>query len=313
MFSWREPKDESQLEHNRKVMKELDLAISNFKKGKQPENENIRVKSKNNFIQYFEKYLKEKSSRASHFTLKKFKQFLVEEKRNPNFIEFEKIDKKFCLKFQDYLMANLTGVTPGHYFGGFKKILSEAHEDRLFDHHPAQYIRCKRYKCGRKDTLEKEVVEILLKADCRNPEVKRAAIVSIYTGLRWCDVSKLKWEDITCENVIKLKQSKTDELVEIPLHRAVAETLGKRGAGLVFKLPQQIPAMRTLRNWVKNVGIQKEITWHSLRHTCSILLQDLGVPLQTVAKILGHPTTANVFKTYQNSKLIKMRAAINML
>src|SRR6202035_3764559 len=97
------------------------------------------------------------------------------------------------------------------------KVLNVAHQKKLLNQNPVLYLKSKKHRVRKKHNLKRSEWDILLKADCPIPEVKRAAIVSLYTGLLWCDISKLNWENITFDNVIELKQSKTGEMVETPL------------------------------------------------------------------------------------------------
>jgi integrase/recombinase XerD len=63
----------------------------------------------------------------------------------------------------------------------------------------------------------------------------------------------------------------------------------------------------------KDAGIDKHITWHCLRHSISVLLQDNGTDAATVAGILGHTTTKYVHKTYQRYKIDSAVKAIATL
>jgi hypothetical protein len=75
--------------------------------------------------------------------------------------------------------------------------------------------------------------------------------------------------------------------------------LGERKEeGKVFDLPGQDGANKSLGAWVRSAGVSKHITWHSLRHSVSVILQDQGMSAQTVAGILGHKNTLQVNKTY---------------
>jgi len=154
--------------------------------------------------------------------------------------------------------------------------------------------------------------ETLMKAYCSNYEVKKAAIFSLYTGLRWCDVAELDWQALK-EKTIVITQEKTIVPLEIPLHPIAKEILGQRVKGKVFHLPTQDGANKVLGNWVLSAGIDKHITWHCLRHSISVLLQDKGTDAATVAGMLGHTTTKYVHKTYQRYKVSSAQEAINRL
>jgi len=47
--------------------------------------------------------------------------------------------------------------------------------------------------------------------------------------------------------------------------------------------------MRTcFKLWLKDAGIEKNITFHSFRHTYATLQLEFGTELYTVSKLLGH-------------------------
>jgi integrase/recombinase XerD len=136
---------------------------------------------------------------------------------------------------------------------------------------------------------------------------------SLYTALRWVDIKKLKWESIR-GGFAMVQQSKTSKPVVIPLHPHAIILLGEHQAeGLVFDLPTQDGANKALGQWIKSAGIEKHITWHSLRHTVSVILQDKGVEIQTVAGMLGHTSTQHVSKTYKRYRNEKAAEAIKLL
>ena len=43
-----------------------------------------------------------------------------------------------------------------------------------------------------------------------------------------------------------------------------------------------------LKNWLKETGITKHITYHCSRHTAATMLLTLGASIYVVSKILGH-------------------------
>jgi len=45
---------------------------------------------------------------------------------------------------------------------------------------------------------------------------------------------------------------------------------------------------QALASWVLSAGINKRVTFHVSRHTNATLLLSLGVPIETVSKLLGH-------------------------
>ncbi len=230
-----------------------------------------------------------------------------------DFISAIDINESLCERFRNYLLKNYNGETPSGYFMRFKRVLKAAKKDGYFKNNPAEDIAAK-------SNLNKKIKEILsadeylklLNTPCTNYEVKKAFVFSLYTGLRWADVKPLKWESVK-ENSIVIEQNKTGVSLEVPLHETALKILGERKEGLVFHLPTADGANKVLRKWSTDAGLGKHITWHSARHSFSVLLQQNGVDLATVAGMLGHTTTKYVQQTYKRYLQNNAKEAIKKL
>lgn len=268
-------------------------------------------KIKHNFLDFYEEFVNDnkrpgnKSLSCSFSSLKKF--------IGKDHISATDITENFCERFRAYLLDNLEGETPGDYFMRFKRVIKAATKQGYFRVNPAEDVKVKVHPSKQKDILEAKEYIQLMKTPCSNQEVRRAAIFSLYTGLRWCDIEPLGWADVLEDSVILSAQTKTGVRVEVPLHPIAKKVVENRMVGKVFDLPTQDGANKTLKEWVKRAGINKHITWHSLRHSMSVLLQDAGVDIATVAGLLGHTTTKYVHKTYQRYRKNSGQEAIKKL
>jgi len=162
-----------------------------------------------------------------------------------------------------------------------------------------------------KEFLEAEEYIKLLETPMYNQEVKKAFVVSCYTGLRFCDVKLLKREDVQSDSITtRIIQKKTNKPVTLTLHPIVKAILEKKMTGIsnhknrifVFSLPTANGCNKALDLWVKKAGISKYITWYCARLSFSILLQDANVDTATVALMLGHTTTRHVNETYKRHR-----------
>jgi len=153
---------------------------------------------------------------------------------------------------------------------------------------------------------------LLLKTPCSNDNVRTAFIFSLYSGLRWCDIKTLRWDNVKTETV-ELIQNKTQVKVEIPLHPILKSIIGERKTGLIFRLPSADGAYKILKTWSQNAGLNKSITWHCARLSFSVLLQDEGVNAATVAGMLGLTSTRLVEVTYQRYRIQLGMKAIEKL
>lgn len=134
-------------------------------------------------------------------------------------------------------------------------------------------------------------------------------IVALLTGLRWSELSWLRWEDVG-DDVIVVRRSrgggptKSGKARRVPLLPAARVALEVQRAGRRKRCPWVFPGRhgdpRTTRpspwpRWVAASGIGRPIRWHDLRHTCATALlagwwSETGErwTLDEVCKMLGH-------------------------
>ena len=127
-------------------------------------------------------------------------------------------------------------------------------------------------------------------------------VVAIETGLRRADLLDLKWNAVDLKkNVITLMTSKCEVPVEIPISGAcragLEECLSRSVVGQqVFLTDEGQPytekAVTRYHQIAKGVaGINRRLRIHDLRHTFGSNLSSLGVPVQMIAKTMGHSST----------------------
>ncbi len=311
IYTYIKPKDQIQKNNNKEA-----LAILNTKKsqmvldlqavanGHLPQH-----KIKKNFLDFYDDFIeknKRDGNRSLECSLSAFKKFIA--KDFGNFIAPIDITENFCERFRNHLLDSLNGETPADYFMRFKRVIKAAKKQGYFRENPAEEVKAKAHPSGIKEVLTTEEYKTLINAYCSNYEVKKAAIVSMYTGFRWCDIEPLQWKQIKESTIILKRQSKTGEPLEVPLHPVVKSIIGdkKKPEDLVFSLPTADGANGILKNWVRiNAKINKHITWHCLRHSVSDILQDKGVDVATVAALLGQTTAKYILSTYK--KRVKIR------
>lgn len=315
IFTYTKPKTEIEKNHNIEAMNILKSKQSQMTLDAQSINTAYipSHKVKINFLDYCDEYVKNNTGKSRNLkcSIAAFKTYI--KPKFGAFISPVDVTKTLCEHYRKYLLDKYNGETPGGYFAKLKKILSAACDDKYYRVSPAHNVAAKKHESSRKDILEVNEYRLLFKTSCESPQVMNAAIFCMYTGLRWCDVKVLRWEHIKTETFL-IRQVKTKNFVEVPLHPYAASVIGpKKEYGLVFTLPTLNGANKTLGKWVRRAHIKKHITWHSLRHSVSVLLQDEGVAPPTVAGMLGQKSAKFVFTTYQRYRLPAAKAAITHL
>lgn len=148
----------------------------------------------------------------------------------------------------------------------------------------------------KKEYLTLDEVKRMSAAECDDWRVKYAFLFCCFTGLRYVDVSRLKWKHIVevgkGEYQVELVQQKTKEPVYVPLSANALKWLPERGydgkENYIFKFRDRSIIYDYLNKWAKTAGVEKHVTFHMSRHTCATLLLYYGTDLYTVSKILGH-------------------------
>jgi|LSQX01.3.fsa_nt_gb integrase len=207
-------------------------------------------------------------------------------------IRFLDVTAKFVEGFRSFLLDNYSQNTAWLYLSIFKTALNMAVREGILMQSPADGISIKKIETER-EFLTTEELELLQKTPCQDSEIKRAFLFACYTGLRVSDIILLDWQSIDLqEDTITLRQKKTKEMLYIPLLPKAKDLLGKQGTGLVFKLPTHSWINSKLKAWVRAAGIDKNISFHTARHTFAIMAIDAGVEVAIIQKLLGHTVLA---------------------
>ena len=262
-----------------------------------------RANRQKDFLAYFRQLAEDrKDSRSNYENWLSACNYL--EKFTGGHRSFGEIDEKFCSDFRDFLLnshslrrakAKLSQNTALSYFNKFKAALRQAFEDKLIADNPSQRIKGIKQAETHREFLTMEELEALVKTDCEIPELKRAALFSTLTGLRWSDISKLIWSEVQHSDAsgfyIHFTQKKTKGAETLPISEQAFRLLGNRGQAQdkVFQgLKYSAWLNSKLSQWVLKAGINKHITFHSFRHTFATLQLTLGTDIYTVSKMLGH-------------------------
>lgn len=204
-----------------------------------------------------------------------------------------------------------TGEGASSYFNRFKKMVKQAYRQKLLQHNPAPEVKTIQGNSKRKDTLTLDEIRQLSTTTTESSEVKRAFLFSCVTGLRWIDVTSLKWDDINMKNkYMTLQQSKTEKQVTINLSDTAVKLLGKPGKAdaFVFELPTANSANKSLKAWVRRAGIEKKITWHNARHSFRTNLIFYGADVTIASNLLGHSTLKHTQRYVKAAGELKERA-----
>lgn len=247
------------------------------------------------------------------------------------FCKMGDIDEKFCNRFKEFLLntdrintvsgLKLSNNSTVSYFNKFRAAVNSAFEERLLNHNPLIHVKGIKEKESLREFLTHEELQKLYKTDCEVPLLKTAALFAALTGLRWSDISALKWKDIqyTKENgyFLHIVQQKTQDVIVHPISNNAVKLLGKTGSPEmeIFQgLKYSDSNNDRLRRWIEKAGIKKKITLHNFRHTYATILLNNGADIFTVSKMLGHKNiqTTLIYSKLLDSKKVTAANLINI-
>lgn len=258
-------------------------------------------------------------------------------------ITFNHIDKDFLIGFIEYLNSDirdfdkaskdknrkprpLSNVYKEALFARIMVALNKAERDGIIIKNPGKDIDRKLKPHSEQKTrcyLTLEEIQRIIETEYKpDNDIKPAFLFCCFSGLRYSDVSKLTWKELTVSQdgyaQIETTMQKTGKSITIPLSDNALKWLPERKGNLpesriFYKLPDQVNnADVRLRTLIKKAGISKHVTFHLARHSFATLTLTYGADLYTVSKLLGH---ANIRTTQVYAKIVdeSKRKAVNLI
>jgi len=310
LYLWQAPRTPLERQQNKEML-ELAKKIR-FERGQEllESIEGYRLKKDRsiNFLDYFQSYIDSYTKtdiRMMQIALQRFKDFLSETPEYTKFvisIKPEQLNKDMMIAFTEYLQSRSVGEGAKSIYQRFKKVINYAIEHDVMIKNPCIGVSIRvDDQILRKDVLSMEEAQMLINThyDNENPNVRRAFILSLYCGLRFCDVKELTYKNVDYSNkLLKFEQNKTKghsaaSGVVIPLNDGLLSLIGEPPADgdkstFIFPLPTYESCLKSLKRWVKRAGINKHISWHCARHSFAVNILNNGANIKTVASLLGH-------------------------
>lgn len=265
----------------------------------------------NDFIAYFERVIA-RNNRIKEATKRSYKSAL---KRLIGFrakIKFEDITYRFVSQLENYLLGVIGVNTTAKYMKMIKAVVNQATLEGYIDMSVAPFrnYRAKRQPTKIKYLTPEEVerIEDIPSSELSESQevVRDMFLFSVYTGLRYSDVVRVRPEHIkTIDGVVYLtldSMQKTGEALQIPISTLFngkpLELLDryKKPLSSYFSFTNQF-VNRELKALAGYAGIREDLTFHCARHTMATYLLYKGVSFPVVQRLLGHNkiTTTQVY------------------
>ena len=185
-----------------------------------------------------------------------------------------------------------TDVTVWNYHKRIKKYTRMLKLNEAIEKDPYEYCRISRGRSKVRTPLtEDELYKMRkLKLDNKLARVRDLFIFSAYTGLAYADVERFDFEKMTRKigNIyyIDSERLKTGTEFYTPILKPAMEVLKR----YKFKLPKisNQKANDYLHLIEAQMNLRKSLTFHIARHSFATLALSHDVPIEDVAKMLGH-------------------------
>ncbi len=187
----------------------------------------------------------------------------------------------------------ISSGTASTYFNKVRAVINEAFTKEIISKNPLKQVKGITVIPSERVYLGLDELRVLVKTDCRYDILKNAFLFSCLTGLRWSDINKLDWSEISEFNGnmrITFNQKKTSNLQYLELSPQAYSLLnGFEQKGRVFQSLKYSAYMNVeLLRWALAAGISKHVTFHTGRHTFAVSLITQGVDIYTLSKLMGH-------------------------
>ena len=162
-----------------------------------------------------------------------------------------------------------------------------------------------------KEHLSKKEIELLMEKPMPNLRLENVRDIFVFcclTGLAFADVKELKREHLTTDEQgnmwIRKPREKTAIMSTIPLLKQPKAILQKYAfdlhcieSGKLLPVPSNQKMNAYMSEIATICGLNKKLTTHCARHTFACLAVEYGMPIDVLAKILGH-TNTNMTRHY---------------
>ncbi len=323
IYVFKKPQDQIEVIHNRNMMETARaiqskriLSIVNDEYGlfnKERLNED--------FLEYFARICRRKNYKWI-YTYKHFHRFVGGK------CKFKDVTINLGNRFRDYLLyeaenGNKNQGSLGHnsavgYFRTYTALMKMAHKERRIKENVAEHLEKVKWEDTHKEYLQLEEIKLLANTPCNIPALKSASIFSCLTGLRLSDILNLEWHHITQlpagGHCMRIRTEKTKTEATLPLSEESLSWCGERSTGKVFKGFQRHYAYKPLKDWIKSAGIERNITFHSFRHTFASLQVSMGMNIYTVAKMMTHKhvSTTEIYAKIGDEKKVEAAHLITL-
>lgn len=247
---------------------------------------------------------------SSYHTVRKHLQTFIREKYRTVDIPFGQIEEDFLECLQHYSVGKL-GHSQGHYRTmalAVKKVCRLAYREGLTERQLFAHVQIERGENKQPRALDRASLDKLQALTFEPYEVELATarnlfLFSVFTGLAFADLQSLRASQIETNSegkrYIRKARQKTEVESLIPLHPIAEQILSlytKEESKRDYKIFPDTMSKGKLLTHIKAVGLacgfRTPLTWHCARHSFGTLTLEAGIPIESIAKMMGHSSIA---------------------
>ena len=213
-------------------------------------------------------------------------------------------------EFRFYLKKKrFTAKTVNRHLCWLSRLMYRAASKRIIRYNPFEDAIYEKEERKIRFLQKSDVAKLMaLKVNDREAEQARQMFIfSCFTGLAIADMERLKFSHIQTaadgRRYIRKERQKTKVEFVVPLHPIVEEILSRcreeqtvkeKGDGLVFPRDCSRSAMNNKLSTVGLAcGIRQRLSFHMARHTFGTLSLSAGIPIESIAKMMGHASISS--------------------
>lgn len=271
------------------------------------------------FFTYFDEvFCKTRFRNLSQSTIDKYLLLRKSLKEFKPKLRLNEIDFKFLHAFRNFLI-NEKEIGKGGVWNREKNLRATvkfAFDLKLMENYP--YRNFKLDKPKSKNTalsLEElnKIVEVDLKGNRRLEEIRDKFLFACYTGLRFGDMSKLKWDNLK-NGMIKIVQEKTKNPVNIPLNDEAKKIIDKNSKHkeereTVFRVISNQKTNYILKDIAILAKVEQKMSFHLARHTFGTIL-GRSENAFIIMKLMGHKKISTS-AIYVNTDVNELKGVMN--
>ena len=293
------------------------LSVEKFDSYYYETEDNPFAKSKGavNFLLYMEQSIKQENIREG---TRKHKICALEAIKRFGQIKTTKdLTRENLVAFDQWLRdGTRSDVAINNYHKNFRIYTKRLASENVINVDPYDLVKFKRGKCKEREPLSEAELKKLrtIKLEGKLDKVRDLFVFAAYTGMAYCDVQSFNFDTMTEQQgtlyYIDGSRLKTGSKFFTPILKPAMEVLKKYD----FKLPRisNQKANDYLHLIQAAMKLNKNLTFHIARHSFATLALAHDVPIENVARMLGHQ---NIRTTQIYAKVLKStieRHAVNL-